>query len=446
MSLGTLFTVVSTIAKYASKIKVNNKVNVNTNSIIEFSAVTRFEPRTLVDSTLDNSEELVQVLQSVNTLFAAYLLQAIAINDTVGNIEIIKHLDKFNPNRQDIKTTYDFKPVIGLESYDSKPANLNPDLYRFGLPSMESISADRAQATYRDGVDIYKKVAGVNDPEATTVPALDKNGNPLYEVKEVPVLDANGNPVLDKKGNPVTKQEKGDMIMRPGNAPGTGVNGSAIKEVLTNDFDLSVGKLFSVEIRSNDQSAQVPVSVRLMVQRASPAAMVDILKFGSNVETIEDRVDRWKMGELEFWRDIVFCQDLIDEHKKALTRDKTGHLQDLMKRAETNRRASRKTGTPSVGTASSIYVISKDTAKAAERALLGKLDNPKTRQKMFENTYSMILVVMDTQWRRATIYHRGIPTPTELTFNELKAASRKGSGTDVMEILRAFKQSEAPRF
>lgn len=412
MSLGTLFTVVSTIAKYASKIKVNNKVNVNTNSIIEFSAVTRFEPRTLVDSTLDNSEELVQVLQSVNTLFAAYLLQAIAINDTVGNIEIIKHLDKFNPNRQDIKTNYDFKPVIGLESYDSKPANLNPDLYRFGLPSMEDIGAKIDRVVDEIG-DAYKKGQG--------------KGKKLNEYRdEAARLTGTVDTTTDDSS--------------------VGTHGNAVKEVLSNDFDLSVGKLFSVEIRSGDQCAQVPVSVRLMVQRASSAAMVDILKFGSNVETIEDRVDRWKMGELEFWRDIVFCQDLIDEHKKALTRDKTGHLQDLMKRAETNRKASRKTGTPSVGTASSIYVISKDTAKAAERALLGKLDNPKVRQKMFENTYSMILVVMDTQWRRATIYHRGIPTPTELTFNELKAAARKGSGTDVMEILRAFKQSEAPRF
>lgn len=422
MSISTLISIVDQVVKIAGKVKVENKIDVNTNSIIEFSSVSRFEPRTLVDSSLDNTEELVNTLQSVNTLFAAYLMQAIAVNNIVGDIHIIKHLDKFNPNRQNVETKYDFKGVLSKESYETDAPNLNPALYRYGLPSMEALdnSVNLSNESFKE------EMAGA---------AIDK------------VLTPEQRKLKDKAGNikdAVERLTTGDPA--PGPAGGSSVDNRMIKEVLAPDFDLSVGKMFAVTINSGDQSAAIPLSVRLMVQRASPKAMTDILKYGSNVEGVEDRWDRFKMGELQFWRDIVFCQDLIDEQCKALSRDKTGHLQDIMKRTEINKRAAKKTGTPSVGTASSIYIISSDTAKMAERELMGKLDNPKVRQKLFENTYSMILVVMDAQWRRVTIYHRGINQPTNLTFNELKASARKGGGTDVMEILRAFKSSEAPSF
>ena len=64
---------------------------------------------------------------------------------------------------------------------------------------------------------------------------------------------------------------------------------------------------------------------------------------------------------------------------------------------------------------------------------------------MFENTLTMIVMVIDTEWEQLTIYHRGIEEPTELAVKELKSLNR-GTGPDVGEILKAYQLGNSPQF
>ena len=69
-------------------------------SLAEYARNTRVEPITVVDRALLSYENTDQVMLSLNNLFAAYYLQAVAISMSVGNIEINRHLERFNPNRK----------------------------------------------------------------------------------------------------------------------------------------------------------------------------------------------------------------------------------------------------------------------------------------------------------------------------------------------------------
>lgn len=42
---------------------------------------------------------LPDVLQSLQSIFSGYYLQALAISTNIGKINVVKHLDKLNPNR-----------------------------------------------------------------------------------------------------------------------------------------------------------------------------------------------------------------------------------------------------------------------------------------------------------------------------------------------------------
>ncbi|MGK3882509.1 hypothetical protein ABI028_16105, partial [Enterococcus faecium] len=63
-------------------------------------------------------------VHSLNSLFTAYYLQAIALDTNISGVKVIRRLDKFNPDRDLAEATRSF---FGLESY-------SPESYQFGLP------------------------------------------------------------------------------------------------------------------------------------------------------------------------------------------------------------------------------------------------------------------------------------------------------------------------
>ena len=94
-------------------------------------------------------------------------------------------------------------------------------------------------------------------------------------------------------------------------------------------------------------------------------------------------------------------------------------------------------------TASNLVVISTDTIASLEMQINGKMSDFKTREKVFKDTYIMLMCVVDKQWDRITIYSRGIHLATEVGIKDLKAAN-KGSGPDVSDILKAYQLGNHP--
>jgi hypothetical protein len=102
-------------------------------------------------------------------------------------------------------------------------------------------------------------------------------------------------------------------------------------------------------------------------------------------------------------------------------------------------------GSASVADASSMVVLTARTAKEIESRLGGKLSNMKVRQQLFDETAIMLMVVINDDWGKVTIYHNSIDLPTSLSITEVKNAA-KGSGPDIGEILKAYQLGSAPSF
>lgn len=207
--------------------------------------------------------------------------------------------------------------------------------------------------------------------------------------------------------------------------------------------NLSVGKMLEVHIESEGHRATIPVSVRLMVTGIDSDALVHTLSVDSKDTSVKERWHAWRSGQLKFIRDLVFCQDLIDEHRQALMKDRTGIYAATLKRRNKNRLSAVLSGNPSVATASNIVVMTNQTATQLERAVGGRLKDFRTREKIFKVTYCMLMVVYDSEWEMVTIYHRSIDTPTKLSVKDLKSAAR-GTGPDVSEILKAYQLGQSP--
>jgi hypothetical protein len=170
-----------------------------------------------------------------------------------------------------------------------------------------------------------------------------------------------------------------------------------------------------------------------------------MLTVHGNDDTLVERFHAWRSGRINFIRDLVLCQDMIDEHKKALMNDEQGTYSEIMRRVNNSRKYGMLTQNPSLATASNLFVLSYDTALQIEQRLGGKLSNPRVREKMFDATYAMIIAVIDTRYNRAVFYHRGISAATDVSIREL-SNSKESKGPDIMDIFKAYQLGNAPSY
>ena len=227
-------------------------------------------------------------------------------------------------------------------------------------------------------------------------------------------------------------------------ARSTAIGKDTIKQ-LTETPALSVGRMLEVKITDGDASATIPVSVRLMVSTLDSDTITHILSTDSEDTTAKSRWHQWRGGEIEFVRDLLLCQDLIEKHRKNLIKDTSGTYESMLDRKSLNRISGLLSGNPSVATISSIVVIDDQTATAIERNIGGKLKKFRVRERVMQATNTMLLVVVDTEWERVCIYSKTLEESTDLSMKQIKSVG-KGQGLDVTEVLKAYQLSQAPAF
>lgn len=355
-------------------------------SLVKFTSHLRVEPVTLIDKRLERVEYLSDVLQTLLSLFCGFYLQAVASMTNVGNINVVKMLDALNPVRDGALASASVVDAIngsggvGFLSHEDQP-----EAKHLGLESL--LTAARG----------YSKMV-----------------NPDVNYR-------NQHGTVEGKLGEQTKNTK---------AASEAVN-------------LAVGKLLEVNIENNGNKAVFPVSVRLATVVVDSEVLTHILGASGQDNSFKERYHRWKAGDLQFWRDLILCEDLIDQQKRLLLKDKTGAMAEINRRRATNSVAALATGTPSVASASALVVLSKDTAQGLERQNLGKFTDLKFRNKIMLDSLAMIMVVIDTDYETVTIYTRDIQLPNKFSIRELKTAN-KGSGPDVGEILKAYRIGMQP--
>ena len=361
--------------------------HLKTSSLVSATSVARVEPIVIVDKDCLFLEYLPDILQSTQSIFVGYWLQALSLITNVGDVNVGRVLDKLNPNRK-VDTSGFLNTIvnagIGKESLTYASESLK---YKLPTVAMEAKDKDKNDSKPEDNRPWFKK-------------------------------------------------------------PGAEFNTSADQKNLTTVADLtnlSVGKLVNVTIKNNGQEAVIPISFRLMVNTLPPASCVQLLSQGSVDLSFSERWFKWRAGRISFIKDLVFCQDLIREQKRTLMTDKDGVYSEIAKRAKNSKLASFFSKNPSLAEASNIVVISEETAMQLRVKHNLNLDNFKDRQKIFDKTYAMILVVIDRNYERVNMYHYGISASTSVGLRDIKVAN-KGSGPNIMEVLAAFKGGNAPVF
>ncbi len=437
-------------------------------SLIDYTQVARVEPIVLIDADCLYMEALPEVQQSLLSIFAGYYLQAVAISTNVGKVEVMRHLDKLNPRRNPADSAANSMGYLlaeesfqgRLPSYGGLALEASDD--RMTVVAERKLELDikkdkqaRKQQGREFGAQLRNTEAQRKEAKEKMIFAekqfeeakrANKSQQEVAKAKtgldnaklEFDKADAATSNQLSKDKLQLDKDRRQDDLSRHE----VTIDRDTISS-LSELSNLSVGKMLNVEITDGLHRATIPIAIRLMASSLPSASLIHILTIGNKDNSAKERYHAWKSGRLEFIKDLCFCQDLIDEHRKNLMHDKDGVYSNLLHRQRGNQLSTIVSGNPTVATASNIVVMSKATADKMELELDGKLSEFKIRERIFKTTYVMIMAIIDQSWNIVTFYHRGINGSTELSVKDLKASNR-GGGTDVSEILKAYQFGNSP--
>lgn len=412
----TPLAVINTIADIMKK---TNDLTKSGGSLNEYTKALRVEPLVLIDQSVESLPYTEDILKTCLTMFSAYYLQAIAISVNVGKVDVARMFDHLNPER-------------GMSGgWTMEGISLvNPDIYQSGLPKINFTSLGKEGISNND----VEKIKRVADLVASGISIKDNVDVKYNEDENKLEFSAPGS-----KDNP--DGTDGLTELNNTNIRSTRVDKKGY-EVLEKP-DLIVGNILDVQIESNGHRATIPITVRLLPSLIRSDVLVHILSKNERDLGIQERYHELMAGQIKFWKDLVLCQDLIDEHKATLMKDKSGQYQEILKRRQKNRAAAYRTGRQSVADASNIVIMSTASSAKFEAACGGRLKDFRVRQRVFEETYLMLMVVIDPEWEQATIYHRGIALPTTVSVKAMKQNNKKG-GVDVGEILKAYQLGNNP--
>src|ERR1035437_1041909 len=112
-------------------------------SLIDASSAARVEPLCIVSGDCIHLEYLPDVLQSLQSIFTGYYLQAIAMTAEVGDVKVVKLLDALNPNRN--------ASVFSLSTESMKSQwRLCKESYKYRLPKNVNHSTVAMEASILD--------------------------------------------------------------------------------------------------------------------------------------------------------------------------------------------------------------------------------------------------------------------------------------------------------
>lgn len=350
-------------------------------SLADLARPCRVEPIALIDEVLAEQPYMQDLLKVATSQFAAYYLQAVNMIMGVGKIDTLKVFDSLNPMRS-----------VGTMG-DLGAAVFSKENYSEGLPSLESFEHKILATTLAQEDARYFKLS----------------------------MEADG---TDTKDQP-TKKNVSSL---------SAGDGAKIHEV----ENLSVGKLLNVDITDGKTGtkAKLPVLIRLVPAVVPSETLTHIFTAGGR-DSWGHRFFLVKTGQIQFWRDFVLGQDMIDAHMKALMTDRSGVYKEITDRRSNNVKKAMMTGRVSLADASNIAIISSSTLKSTASQLYARMDDMSVREKIFDNSYLLLLMVVDERYGRVTIYHRGVDLSSSYRLEDIKMAE-KSKGADITELFKMF--------
>lgn len=135
-----------------------------TKSLVEYTSNFRAEPFVMIDSECVFIDEMYDIMQSLQSQYAAYYLLAMSAMTTIGNIQVAQHMSKLNPSRSAVSSAASTAAGLGgllfaAEQFKEKLPSLEAmDMNSVGRLMGRNANGDVDTLTAGAGRDAIKEI------------------------------------------------------------------------------------------------------------------------------------------------------------------------------------------------------------------------------------------------------------------------------------------------
>jgi hypothetical protein len=396
-------------------IRLMNLDGENFKSLTGISKQVQVSSMAYIEDSLVNTEIAVPLMGTLNQIYLGYVLTALNIYNSIGRSKTLREVVgrvanediSLHISEENLIDQHFGKANVSTEGHDAAKIYNIED-------AVKHLATGRLIEFEFNLNSIQMSEFGGGGKDTTVATDVSDNSRDTRFEKDT---DANGNVI------------RGDNMHEAG---------GTLKEK---------GDTTKTTIKSLPGVVKVPlyVSVKPVLLPESVAKAIFKLNFPMSLKR------RWmqvKTREISFFKDFLLSLDLINLHKKALRADKNNVLSRFYNdKAKKDRMRIKSAifGNQKNNLASSMIIISKETFDTVAKEAKLNFANPNDRQKFFNESYSMMLVVVDEMYEMCDIYYNGITQPSEMPYKAIKQGNTK-SGVDMTEIMKTIAKGSAPRF
>ena len=365
-------------------------------SLTEFAKQSMINSRVYIEKNLATDEILTPLMQNIMSLYCGLVFTAVNLNQNICGSKTVR----------DISST-----VSSAEAFDARQKSNTFD-------STMGLMKDYFVGSNKDNL--------LNRPYASMKRNSDNDANRTQIISDNRQIDnRNYSTKIDLKTNSVIDPEPKSV-------------------------SLPSGRILNIPMLTDGKSS---FNLQLLIQLFPFFIETDVAQEFINLNFTPSfwrRFTQFQAGEISFFKDFIFSCDLREKRMKALIKDKTGGLADMINKQK-NAVAShwmnflRKPGTEKINIASTILILNKNSVDKALHKNGIDLKSSSNRKKFFENSYCMMLVVVDQMYNEVDIYYNGIEAVSTFKYEQIKRESKKDS-TDLVSIMKSYAQGLAPKF
>ena len=365
-------------------------------SLTEFAKQSMINSRVYIEKNLATDEILTPLMQNIMSLYCGLVFTAVNLNQNICGSKTVR----------DISST-----VSSAEAFDAR---------------QKSNTFDSAMSLMKDYFVGSNKDKSLNRPYASMKRNSDNDANRTQIISDNRQIDnRNYSTKIDSKPSSVIDPEPKSV-------------------------SLPSGRILNIPMLTDGKSS---FNLQLLIQLFPFFIETDVAQEFINLNFTPSfwrRFTQFQAGEISFFKDFIFSCDLREKRMKALIKDKTGGLADMINKQK-NAVAShwmnflRKPGTEKINIASTILILNKNSVDKALHKNGIDLKSSSNRKKFFENSYCMMLVVVDQMYNEVDIYYNGIEAVSTFKYEQIKRESKKDS-TDLVSIMKSYAQGLAPKF
>ena len=152
-------------------------------------------------------------------------------------------------------------------------------------------------------------------------------------------------------------------------------------------------------------------------------------------KSFSSRLDEYRAGMISAG-DLIFADDLVQTYKKNKLKDKDDLINYMESRATSANKRVIKAGHIGFSKYYGALLVSKNQMAIIENKLGGSITKPKYKEMLMEQTKSLLINVIDTDWERVEIHTKDLKGTSDISY---KVINKKKGGTDSSDLTDIFK-------